>query len=215
MAHAVEQTEKIGINTLSTSKTYTRAEFIDKYGAFIHKTVKGSGILAGTLISQAILESSGKDENGDWKVGGSKLSRESNNFFGIKSGGNWSGKTYNIDTGEVIRGKKVTVNADFRAYNSVKDSIEDYVKFIKENPRYSNVLKAKTVALQAKELKKAGYATSIEYAQTLTNVYNSVKNSVEESYSKFKKRETIKNISIGIVILASVIGGFIYYKRQK
>jgi flagellum-specific peptidoglycan hydrolase FlgJ len=199
---------------LSTSKTYTRAEFIDKYGAFIHKAVKGSGILAGTLISQAILESSGKDENGDWKVGGSKLSREANAYFGIKAN-NWSGKTYNINTGEVIRGKKVTVNADFRAYNSVKDSIEDYVKFIKENPRYSNVLKVKTVPEQAKELKKAGYATSIEYAQTVTNVYNSVKNSVDESYSKFRKRETIKNVSIGIVILGAVIGTLIYYKRQK
>lgn len=199
---------------MSTSKTYTRAEFIDKYGAFIHKAVKGSGILAGTLISQAILESSGKDENGDWKVGGSKLSREANAYFGIKAN-NWSGKTYNINTGEVIRGKKVTVNADFRAYNSVKDSIEDYVKFIKENPRYSNVLKVKTVPEQAKELKKAGYATSIEYAQTVTNVYNSVKNSVDESYSKFRKRETIKNVSIGIVILGAVIGTLIYYKRQK
>lgn len=200
---------------MSSSNTYTRAEFIDKYGAFIHKSVKGSGILAGTLISQAILESSGKDENGDWKVGGSKLSRESNNFFGIKSSKSWSGKTYNIDTGEVIKGKKVIVNADFRAYDSVKDSIEDYVKLLKENPRFSNVLKVKTVAEQAKELKKAGYATSNEYAQTVNNVYNSVKNSVDESYLKFKKRETIKNISIGIVILGAIIGGFIYYKRQK
>ncbi len=200
---------------MNTSNTYTRAEFIDKYGAFIHKAVKGSGILAGTLISQAILESSGKDENGDWKVGGSKLSREANNFFGIKSSGNWSGKTYNIDTGEVIKGKKVTVNADFRAYNSVKDSIQDYVKFLKENPRYSNVLKAKTVSEQAKELKKAGYATSNEYAQTVTNVYNSVKDSVDKSYLKFKNHEIIKNVSIGIIILGSIIGGFIYYKRQK
>lgn len=200
---------------MSTSNTYTRAEFIDKYGAFIHKAVKGSGILAGTLISQAILESSGKDENGDWKVGGSKLSREASNFFGIKSSNNWSGKTYNIDTGEVIRGKKVTVNADFRAYNSVKDSIKDYVKFLQENPRYSKVLKVKTVPEQAKELKKAGYATSNEYAQTVTNVYNSVKDSVDKSYLKFKNHEMIKNVSIGIIILGAIIGSFIYYKRQK
>jgi len=199
---------------LIASNTYTRTEFIDKYGAFIHKTVKGSGILAGTLISQAILESSGKDENGEWKVGGSKLSREANNFFGIKAK-NWSGKTYNIDTGEVIKGKKVIVNADFRAYNSVKDSIEDYVKFLKENSRYSNVLKAKTVSEQAKELKKAGYATSLTYADTVTQIYNSVKSSVDASYLKFKKRENIKNVSIVIVILGTIIGTFIYYKRQK
>ena len=190
---------------MSTSKTYTRAEFIDKYGAFIHKTVKGSGILAGTLISQAILESSGKDENGDWKVGGSKLSRESNNFFGIKSGGNWSGKTYNIDTGEVIRGKKVTVNADFRAYNSIKDSIEDYVKLLKENPRFSNVLKVKTVSEQAKELKKAGYATSNEYANTVTNIYLSLKNEIDKSYQKYKQQKVIKYSILGASIIVATL----------
>jgi flagellum-specific peptidoglycan hydrolase FlgJ len=200
---------------LSTSNTYTRAEFIDKYGAFIHKTVKGTGILAGTLIAQAILESSGTDENGDWKVGGSKLSRKSNNFFGIKSSTKWSGKTYNIDTGEVIKGKKVIVNADFRAYNSIKDSIEDYVKLLKENPRFSNVLKVKTVSEQASELKKAGYATSTNYADTVTQVYNSVKDSVDASYLKFKKLETVKNISISLIIIGIIAGGLIYLRKNK
>ena len=214
MALALVLTVKT-VNQLSASNTYTRTEFIDKYGAFIHKTVKGSGILAGTLIAQAILESSGKDENGEWKVGGSKLSREANNFFGIKSSTKWSGKTYNIDTGEVIKGKKVIVNADFRAYNSVKDSIEDYVKLLKENPRFSNVLKAKTVKDQAIELKKAGYATSVEYADTVTQVYNSVKDLIDESYLKYKKRNTIKNITISLTILATLIGGFYYFKKNK
>jgi flagellar protein FlgJ len=200
---------------MNQGASYTRDEFVKKYGSFIHKAVKGSGILAGTLIAQAILESSGKDLNGDWKVGGSKLSRESNNFFGIKSSKKWGGKTYNIDTGEVIKGKKVIVNADFRAYNSVKDSIEDYVKLISENPRFSNVLKAKTVSEQAKELKKAGYATATGYADTVTQVYNSVKDLVDESYLKYKKRNTIKNVSISLIVLATLIGGFYYFKKNK
>jgi flagellar protein FlgJ len=200
---------------MNQGASYTRDEFVKKYGSFIHKAVKGSGILAGTLIAQAILESSGKDLNGDWKVGGSKLSRESNNFFGIKSSKKWGGKTYNIDTGEVIKGKKVIVNADFRAYDSVKDSIEDYVKLISENPRFSNVLKAKTVSEQAKELKKAGYATATGYADTVTQVYNSVKDLVDESYLKYKKTNTIKNVSISLIILATLIGGFYYFKKNK
>jgi flagellum-specific peptidoglycan hydrolase FlgJ len=200
---------------MNQGASYTRDEFVKKYGSFIHKSVKGTGILAGTLIAQAILESSGKDLNGDWKVGGSKLSREANNFFGIKSSKKWGGKTYNIDTGEVIKGKKVIVNADFRAYDSVKDSIEDYIKLLKENPRFSNVLKAKTVSEQATELKKAGYATSVEYADTVTQVYNSVKDLVDESYLKYKKRNTIKNITISLTILATLIGGFYYFKKNK
>lgn len=187
---------------MSKGASYTREEFVKKYGSFIHKAVRGTDILAGTLVAQAILESSGKDESGDWKVGGSKLSREASNFFGIKSSGNWSGKTYNIDTGEVIRGKKVITNADFRAYNSVKDSIKDYVKFLQENPRYSKVLKAKTVKDQAIELKKAGYATATDYADTVNKVYLTVKDEIDKSYQKYKRQKAIKYSIIGISIIS-------------
>lgn len=200
---------------MNKGSVYTRSEFVDKYGSFIHKTVKGTGILAGTLISQAILESSGKDSEGNWKVGGSKLSREANNFFGIKASSSWKGKTYNIDTGEVIRGKKVVVNADFRAYDNVRDSIRDYVKFLQENPRYSNVLKAKTVSEQATELKKAGYATAPNYADTVNSVYNSVKNDIDKSYLKYEKKKTSKNILISLLVLGGLISGFYIWKKNK
>lgn len=200
---------------MNQGASYTRGEFVKKYGSFIHKSVKGTGILAGTLIAQAILESSGKDANGEWKVGGSKLSREALNLFGIKRSNDWKGKTYNINTGEVIKGKKVIVNADFRAYDSYEDSIRDYIKFLNENARYSNVFKAKTVSEQAKELKKANYATAPNYADTVTQVYNSVKDLVDESYLKYKKRNTVKNIAISLTILAALIGGFYYFKKNK
>ena len=195
--------------------SYTRTEFVKKYGSFIHKSVEGTGILAGTLVAQAILESSGKDLNGDWKVGGSKLSREALNLFGIKTSKAWKGKTYNINTGEVVKGQKVVVNADFRAYDSYEDSIRDYIKFLKENPRYSNVFKAKTVSEQAKELKKAGYATNPNYADTVTQVYNSVKDLVDEGYVKIEKKKKSNKVLISLTILATLIGGFYYFKKNK
>lgn len=200
---------------MSKGASYTRSEFVKKYGSFVHKTVRGTGILAGTLVAQAILESSGKDENGDWKVGGSKLSREGKNLFGIKASNDWKGKTYNIDTGEVIKGKKVIVNADFRAYDSYEDSIRDYVKFLKENPRYSNVFNAKTVKDQAIELKKAGYATAPNYADTVSSVYNSVKNLVDETYVKYKKKKKAKNFTISFVILGGLIASFYFWNKTQ
>ena len=75
----------------------TRTEFIDQFGPYIKKVVRGSGILPGTLITQAILESSGK-VNGKWLVGGSGLSRKANNFFGIKAGSSWKGAVYEVKT---------------------------------------------------------------------------------------------------------------------
>ena len=200
---------------MNQGASYTRDEFVKKYGSFIHKSVEGTGILAGTLIAQAILESSGKDLNGDWKVGGSKLSREALNLFGIKTSKAWKGKTYNINTGEVVKGQKVVVNADFRAYDSYEDSIRDYIKFLKENPRYSNVFKAKTVNQQAKELKKAGYATNPDYADTVTQVYNSVKDLVDEGYVKIEKKKKSNKVLISLIILATLIGGFYYFKKNK
>lgn len=164
--------------------TYTREEFVKKYIPFIEKTVKGTGILTGTVVAQAILESQGKTTDGSYKVGASKLAKEANNYFGIKCTG-WDGKTYNIDTGEYTStGQFYTEKAScFRAYPSVEDSIKDYVKFLKTNPRYekAGVFKAKTVKQQAEALKSAGYATAPNYASTVESIYNNLKNNIAEA----------------------------------
>src|SRR3989304_655967 len=136
--------------------SYTRDEFTKKYSSFIAKAVKGTGILVGTVLAQAILESQGK-EGSVYKVGASKLAKEANNYFGIKCHG-WSGEKYNIDTTEYTPSgqKYVSKSSCFRAYSNVEDSIKDYVKFLKENERYerAGVFKATTVRKQAEALKE-------------------------------------------------------------
>lgn len=162
--------------------SYTREEFTIKYSPFISKEVKGTGLLVGTVLAQAIIESQGR-EGSVYKVGASKLSKEANNYFGIKCH-NWGGKTYNIDTGEYTStGIKYTEkNSCFRAYPSVEDSIRDYVKFLKENPRYTTagVFKAKTVREQAEALKRGGYATALNYPSTIEGIYNGIKKNITE-----------------------------------
>jgi len=169
--------------------TYTREEFTRKYSPFISKLVKGTGILVGTVIAQAILESSGNYyTDGKWRVGGSKLSQKANNYFGIKCH-NWKGKVYNIDTGEYTKSgeKYISRGSCFRAYDNVEDSIRDYVKFLKSNPRYAKagVFQADTVAQQATALKAAGYATAPNYAGTVNSVYEGVKDFIIET-TKFQ-----------------------------
>lgn len=175
----------------------TRKEFIKKYGAFIHKVTAGTGILPGTLIAQAFLESSA---NG--KVGGSKLSREANNFFGIKCGPNWSGKTYDIKTKEYSGNTPYFVTACFRKYNSVEDSIKDYVNFLQVNARYRNagVFEAKTVKEQAEALKRAGYATAPGYAQLVFDVYKPYATLINEQKVLMAGFNPKK--AIGIILLA-------------
>ena len=146
----------------------TRKEFINEFGAYVHKVTRGTGILPGTLIAQLFLESSSRGI-----VGASKLSQDANNYFGIKCGPSWDGPKYYIDTREVINGQSTTVNACFRKYGFIKDSIQDYVLFLQENNRYktAGVFEAKTVKEQAQALKRAGYATAPSYAQLVYDVY--------------------------------------------
>ena len=127
-----------------------------------------TGIPAGFLIAQAAHETGwGKHEirNADGST--------SYNLFGIKAGSNWKGATTEVTTTEYINGRAQKVKAKFRAYGSYEESLADYAKLMKENPRYERVIanagNAKTFAYS---LQRAGYATDPAYADKLTKVIN-------------------------------------------
>lgn len=191
-------------------KPTTREEFVKKYAPFVNEITKGTGVFAGTLFAQAILESSGKYKtSGKWLVGGSKLSQLANNFFGIKADKSWKGKRYNIATGEnKPTGEYYVIKDDFRAYNSVEDSLKDYINFLKSNPRYekNGVFKATNVKEQADALKQSGYATAPNYASMVESVYNSVK--------KFIIDAPIKTAISGAGIFALIIGAYFFFRKK-
>ena len=112
-------------------------------------------------MAQAILESG-------W--GRSSLSAKYNNLFGIKAGSNWNGKTVNLKTGEQrSNGSRYTINADFRVYDNVADSIEDHALLLCKD-RYKNVIASKNYKDACYAVKAAGYATSINYAKNLIRI---------------------------------------------
>jgi flagellum-specific peptidoglycan hydrolase FlgJ len=187
----------------------SRKEFINEYGAYVHKVTRDTGILPGTLIAQLFLESSSKGI-----VGASKLSQDANNYFGIKCGGGWDGPKYYIETREVLNGRSVMVPACFRKYGSIKDSIQDYVLFLQENPRYktAGVFEAKTVKEQAQALKRAGYATAPSYADLVYNVYKPYAGLIEEQKTLMAGFSIKK--TLGVVLLASA-ATIIYNKIFK
>jgi len=191
-------------------KALSRAEFVKKYSSFVNEITKGSGIFAGTLFAQAILESSGKYKTkGAWLVGGSKLSQEANNYFGIKADKSWKGKRYNIATGEnKPSGEYYVINDDFRAYSSVEDSLKDYINFLKSNPRYkkNGVFDAKNVREQAEALKRSGYATAPNYATMVDQVYNSVK--------KYISDIPVTKLISGAGIFALLVGAYFFFKLK-
>ena len=110
---------------------------------------KKSGVLPSVTISQAILES-------NW--GKSELSAKYNNYFGIKASAGWKGKIATFSTKENYND---TIKANFRAYDSLEESVNDLGNFLNVNSRYrkNGLFDGKNYIEQAQALEDAGYST--------------------------------------------------------
>ena len=98
------------------------------------------------------------------------------NLFGIKAGSDWQGESIQIDTLEVDDQEIKKINANFRKYQSLSESFDDYVDFVTTSPRYQNAIDA---APQAKDylekLQSSGYATDPQYAEKILRIYEDQK----------------------------------------
>lgn len=116
-----------------------------------------------TAIAQAVIESN---------YGQSKLSAGYNNFFGLKCGSKWKGKSVNMKTKEEYSvGTLTTIKDNFRAYDTVEEGVKGYYDFI-STKRYANLKDALTPLQYAQFLKADGYATSSSYVNTLYSTVN-------------------------------------------
>jgi len=159
--------------------------YIELYGPVAVKATRNTSIFPSVMLAQSILESG-------W--GESGLTKESNNFFGIKSFGT-KGKVYS--TKEFTEGKYTDVKDSFRTYPTDLDSFKDFVNFLYENSRYESALQTQTPEDQITAIKQAGYATSPTYIEKILNLIDKYD---LKKLDKTKKR--MKNIeSIGAVLL--------------
>ncbi|TLQ03419.1 N-acetylmuramidase [Pediococcus stilesii] len=145
--------------------TSTQTNFVNQIAADVMSVCKDNGLYASVAMAQAVLESA---------YGTSGLAKQANNLFGIKADKNWTGDYVTMKTQEVINGRTVTVNAKFRKYSSIKDSIADYAKKLQSRPQYSNAFtnKAANYIESIKAIKAGGYATSTTYVSSLINCVN-------------------------------------------
>jgi len=108
---------------------------------------------------------------------GEKVLPGTNNIFNIKADPSWSGPSRTFHVREEVDGKEVWENEKFRVYGSVKEALEDRVKFLKENPRYTKagLFEPGTLGNMEKEanaLKKGHYASDHRYAEALRDVFD-------------------------------------------
>ncbi len=123
------------------------------------------------LLAQAALET-GWGEKVIRKPDGSS----SNNLFNIKADQRWQGERAKVQTLEYDDSVPVRRSALFRAYDSLADSFDDLVEFLKESPRYQDALeKTDNPANFLHSIQQAGYATDPRYADKILSVLDRVK----------------------------------------
>lgn len=138
----------------------SQEEFVQKMMPYAIKAVEGLGFNPLVLVAQAALETGWGEHVGS-----------SNNFYGIKANSSWSGDKQSLTTKEFENGRFVDVQANFRKYSDVLESMRDYIKFIKENPRYQNAAdKSYNVDDYFEQIQQAGYATDPNYADKLKKI---------------------------------------------
>ena len=145
----LEELKGISLSGDTLKNQDNKISFLKKISKLSYDNFEKYNILPSITVGQAILES-------NW--GQSKLTKDSNNIFGIKADSKWDGKVIKANTSENYNDKIV---ATFRKYDSMKDSINDYGKFLNDNKRYeeNGLFEATHYTTQAQALEDAGYAT--------------------------------------------------------
>lgn len=122
----------------------------------------GSKLFNSVVIAQAILETG-------W--GASLLMMKANAIFGIKASKSWKGKVYNSITKECYDGVTLSdVQACFRAYDSLEDSVRDYFKLITGSKRYEKAVNQISAFECIKGIHEGGYATDPKYVESIMKI---------------------------------------------
>jgi peptidoglycan hydrolase FlgJ len=132
------------------------------------------------LVAQAALET-----NWGQNLPTDATGRSSNNLFGLKASANWTGPTMTSGTQEFQGGIASSTTAQFKAYATPSESLQDYVALLRNNPRYSTALNTGTnVQAFAAGLQRGGYATDPDYASKIAAVAVTVADKVNSASGK-------------------------------
>ena len=135
-------------------------EFIAKIAPIIQGEARQRGYLVcSPIIAQACIES-GFDT--------SLLSYKYHNYFGLKCGSSWKGRSVNLKTKEEVNSTLISIRDNFRVYPDMVTGINGYFDFI-STKRYANLKTADNPEEYLKRIKADGYATSSSYVNTCMN----------------------------------------------
>lgn len=174
-----------------------KTDYLKTVAPVIVKVAKEKGYkFPSAIIAQSILESA-------W--GKSQLASKYYNYFGMKCGTKWTGKSVNMTTKEeYTTGTLTTIKDNFRVYDNLENGIRGYFDFISSS-RYDKLKTATSSKNYLEIIKQAGYATSSKYVD---NVYKVVTdNNLLQYDNENVSRETFTEDDAITIIAKSVIAG--------
>ena len=152
-------------STEQSQMTTGQQSFFNNVLPAIQQVSQKNSIVTSVMLAQSILESG-------W--GTSQLATNAYNIFGIKADSSWKGNTYTVHTKEVVNGRTITVEKQFRAYKSLLESISDYGSFFTSTAwrikNYASFLQATNYETALTSLLASGYATDPAYAEKLKSI---------------------------------------------
>ena len=168
--NAVLAPNSTGVNPAFKAAMFDSQEaFVKALYPYAEKAAAELGTRPKAIIAQAAVETGwGKYVIHDG------AGNSTNNFFGIKAKGNWQGEQAVVSTLEFNGAVPQKQKAAFRAYDSIEQGLNDYVAFIRQQPRYQQaVAQGSNTEQYFESLQQAGYATDPDYAKKVMSVYNS------------------------------------------
>lgn len=140
------------------------------------------------IIGQAILESG-------W--GKSKLASNFHNYFGLKCGSSWKGKSVNMKTFEEFRAGTFTqISDNFRVFDNLESGVKGYLDFI-NTKRYSNLKNVYSPKEYLQNIKNDGYATSSTYVDSVMKIVTSYNLTSYDSKISKSLKEIAKEVIVG------------------
>lgn len=145
----------------------SREEFIADLYPAARRIAQETGMSWELILAQAAQETG-------W---GQRVLPGTNNLFNIKADASWDGPRRTFNVPEIIDGRRVNIDQDFRVYASFDEALRDRVQFLRENPRYARAGlfeegTAGNLEAEARALQRAGYATDSRYADAMIEVFN-------------------------------------------
>ena len=142
--------------------------FIKEIAPIVQEVCKSRDkwIFPSVAIAQAACESN---------YGTSKAMAAANGLFGfkvgkgVKYGDGWKGKSYSTKTKEFYNGY-VTITDNFRAYDSVRDAVVDYMDLLCSLSRYKAAVNETNAQKCITAIKNGGYCTSPTYIATIMSI---------------------------------------------